>query len=246
VIGVDKGQLASSAKALFGQDLVFEEYYRKFVHRDVSLQVSSQPMKEKFCRKLVEEYLSNEAFEKKKRFSHAKHDDYRADDIVDLCIAFSLNARQIHDFFRTTAHVFSTTVKSTSYLLWGWQIGTFFMTALSIKNRKLYDQIGSSEISLVEFTTFLKELHLFDNTKGYDFGWAALLYLGIFHEQPLENLKQEFEKLGIWDPTNKAKDDFQIELNNSSSAFGRSLRPHDPVFSKIYQTLEGLRTFAGK
>ena len=61
VIGVDKGQLASSAKALFGQELVFDEYYRKFAHRNVNLPVKSQLMTEKFCQKIVAEYLSPEA-----------------------------------------------------------------------------------------------------------------------------------------------------------------------------------------
>jgi nucleoside-triphosphatase THEP1 len=84
VLGVDKNQLASSAKALFGQQLVFDEYYRKFSNRDVNLMVKSQPMTERFCRKLVEEYLSQEAFERKGRFPHFKHDSYRTDDIVDL------------------------------------------------------------------------------------------------------------------------------------------------------------------
>ena len=100
VIGVDKNQLASSAKALFGQQLVFDEYYRKFAHRDVSLPVKSQPMTEQFCRKLVAEYFSDEAFGRKNRFPYAKLDDYRREDIVELGVAFSLNARQIHEFLR--------------------------------------------------------------------------------------------------------------------------------------------------
>jgi hypothetical protein len=243
VIGVDKIQLASSAKVLFGQQLVFDEYYRKFAHRDVSLPVKSQPMTEHFCRKLIEEYLSEEAFGKKNRFPYAKHDRYSTDNIVNLCIAFSLNARQIHELFRITAHVLSTTKKSDSHLLWGWQIGTFFMTALSIKNRDLYDRIGHREISLSEFTTFLKGLTLFSEAIR-SFWWAALLYLGVFSDQPLDKLEQEFQKLGVWDSSNQREGAFQDELKRFYEAFSILGRDYGPVFAKIYEKLEGLRTFA--
>jgi hypothetical protein len=243
VLGVDKNQLASSAKALFGQQLVFDEYYRKFSNRDVNLMVKSQPMTERFCRKLVEEYLSQEAFERKGRFPHFKHDSYRTDDIVDLCIAFSLNARQIHELFRITAHILSTTTKTNSYLRWGWHIGTFFMTALSIKDRGLYDQIGNREISLSEFTTFLKKLILFKQSKRR--WWAELLYLGVFSNQPPDKLEREFQELGAWDSSDNKEGTFQADLNKfGESAFSSFWdKEDDPVFPKIYQTLEGLRTF---
>jgi len=244
VIGVDKNQLASSAKALFGQDIVFDEYYRKFAHRDVNLPVKSQPMTEHFCRKLVEEYLSEEAFGKKNRFYYAEHDQSRTDDIVELCIAFSMNARQIHEFFRITAYVLSTNVKANTHLLWGWQIGTFFMTALSINNRGLYDLIGNGEISLSEFTTSLKKLSLFNDSKYDTFLWAKLLYLGAFSDQPLEKLEKQFQELGVWDPSDKEEGAFQNELNRFGKAFSSRGRNQEPVFSKIYKTLEGLRTFA--
>ncbi len=246
VIGVDKGQLASSAKALFGQELVFDEYYRKFAHRNVNLPVKSKPMTERFCRKVVGEYLSKEAFEKRDRFSYAEHDNYCTDGIVNLCIAFSLNARQIKEFLRITAHVLSSTVKQNSHLLWGWQYGTFFMSTLSIKNRGLYDRIGSREISLSEFTTFLKKLSLFNEENRHVFRWAPLLYLGTFNDQPLEKLEQEFKELGAWDPSDKEEGAFKKELSSFDKAFSDWGGDYDPVFSEIYQMLERLRTFASK
>jgi len=246
VIGVDKNQLASSAKAMFGQKLDFDEYYRKFAHRDVSLQVKSQPMIEQFCRKLVEEYLSQEAFGKKNRFPCAKHDNYRTDDILDLCIAFSLNARQMHEFFRITAHVLSTTIEPKSHLLRGWEIGAFFMAALSIKNRRLYDRIGRREISLSEFTTFLKKLTLFQKREHRAFWWAALLYLGAFNDQPLQKLEQKFQELGVWDPSDKEEGALQNELSRFGRAFSSWGEDYGPIFAKIYQVLEELRTFESK
>ena len=246
VIGVDKIQLASSAKALFGQDLVFEEYYRKYAHRNVNLPVKSQPMTEHFCRALVKEYLSQEAFERKKRFRFFKHDNDRTDDIVSLCISFSLNARQIHELFRIATHVLSTTKESSSYKIRGWYVGTFFMTALSIKNRDLYDRIGSKEISLSEFTTFLKGSTLFTDDKKNGFRWAALLYLGTFGNQSFNNLEKEFQKLGVWDSSKKDEDHFDAKLAVFYEAFTNSSEIRKQPFSEIYETLEGLKTFAEK
>ncbi len=241
VIGVDKNQLASSAKALFGQELIFDEYYRKFSYRDISLPVKSQPMIKHFCQQLVNEYLSDAAFKKKNRFSYAQHNISREDNIVELCITFSINARQMHEFFRIVAHVFSITKKSDTILLWGWQIGVFFMTAISIKNRRIYDQIGRDEISLSEFTAFLKKHPLFSD-KEHGLWWAALLYLGHFRDQPLDLLEKEFQTLGIWNPDSKNETTFQDQLNELSVAYGR-IRSNKSIFSEIYQIIESLRTF---
>ena len=37
ILAVDKAHLESSVKSLYGSDINFPEYYRKFVHRNVSL-----------------------------------------------------------------------------------------------------------------------------------------------------------------------------------------------------------------
>jgi hypothetical protein len=120
------------------------------------------------------------------------------------------------------------------------------MTVLSIENRDLYDQIGSRKISLSEFTTFLKKLILFNKGDSKAFWWAALLYLGEFSDQPRDKLEQEFQKLGVWDSSNKKEGAFQDELNRYGGAFSSWGEDNDPVFSEIYQTLEGLKTFAEK
>ena len=137
------------------------------------------------------------------------------------------------------------TEKNNSTLLWGWQIGTYFMSALSINNRDLYDRIGNREITPSEFTEFLKPLTLFHESSIADgHWWAALLYIGAFGDQK-DKLEPEFRKLGVWDPSNKEEGAFQKELSSFGRAFSRFSRD-DPVFSKIYQTLEGLKTFASE
>ena len=245
VLGVDKRQLASSVKSLFGHELDFDEYYRKFAHRNVTLPVKSQDMTERFCKQLVYEYFSDEAFKKRERFPYIAHDQQRAEDIVELCTAFSLNARQIHEIFRITSHVLSATAKQQSRLLWGWHIGAFFMTILSMKNNDLYHQIGQEVISLEDFTAYLKKIGLCRGIKGSRLWWANLLYLGAFGEESPKKLEPQFTSLGVWDASNENEGSFEEQLARSRGAYSE-WRETGKVFSKIYNVLEGLKTFAEK
>jgi len=246
VLGVDKKQLASSVRALFGHELDFDEYYRKFAHRNVTLPVKSQETTEHFCRQLVNEYFSDEAFKKKKRFAYIAHDQYRTEDVVELCTAFSLNARQIHELFRITSHVFSAAVEQRSRLLWGWQLGAFFMTALSMKYDDIYHRVGQKTILLEEFTEFLKNLGLCKGDNRDGFLWANLLYLGVFREESLEKLEQEFRSLGVWDESSQNEGAFQSQFNRGIAAYHQHGLEARQVFSQIYSILEGLKTFAEK
>jgi hypothetical protein len=243
-LGVDKKQLASSAKALFGQDLDFDEYYRKFAHRNITLSVKSPSKIESFCGELVKEYLTEEAFSKKNRFSYAQHDSYRTNEIVDLCMTFSMNARQIHEFFRIAAHLFSMGKKPNAHLSWGWHIGVFFMVAISITKPHIYDKIGKIKIPISEFTQFLKPLKLFNKEKDerYTIFWAFLLYIGPFGNNPNISLQREFQNLGICDPS-ESKENFREKLNQFTHGLSTWGRGRDPIFADIYRRLEELRTF---
>ncbi len=243
VLGVDKVQLASSAKALFGNDLEFNEYYRKFAHRNASLPVKSPEMINKFCIKLINEYLSLDAFKKRNRFSYIKQDQYRKENIATLCKRFSLNARQMHELFRISAHIFSITKESNSFLLWGWHIGVLFMTTLSIKDRIFYLRIGQKNVTLQGFTSFLKKNIFSQGVDRYGFWWAAVLYLGMFSVDSKKNFKNEFIKLGVWDESSQDEEAFKKELNKFFGAYDFVGMGTKPAFYEIYEKLEELKTF---
>ena len=241
VLGVDKKQLASSAKCLFGQELDFDEYYRKFAHRNVMLPVKSPPVTARFCRALAQDYFSQKAFAERKRFSYIKHDQYCEDNIVELCNAFSLNARQIHELFRIASHVFSATQKPDSHLTWGFHVATLFMATLCVKNHTMYHRIGRREMSIEEFTTFLNESRLCATGDG--FWWAALLYVGAFGDENVDKLKDAFIQLGVWDASKDEEEAFQEELRRFLPAYSSWHGPRH-FFFDIYTVLEDLKAFA--
>jgi predicted KAP-like P-loop ATPase len=55
ILAADRQQLANSAKTAFGPDLDFEEYYRKFIHREITL----PPISNSGYSKLVSAYVSH-------------------------------------------------------------------------------------------------------------------------------------------------------------------------------------------
>ena len=120
------------------------------------------------------------------------------------------------------------------------------MTALSIKMPEFYERIGKREISLSEFTGLLKPLSLFKNNKHSSSWWAKLFYFGVFGDQPSGKVEQAFEELGVWDPSGEEEGAFQKKWSKFRESFGHIGRDGSSVFSKIYQTLEGLRTFASR
>ncbi len=242
VLGVDRSQLASSAKALFGHELDFDEYYRKFAHRNVNLPVKGKTVAERFCTALVNEYLSKPAFEKRGRFSHVNQDQHATESLVELCTAFSLNARQVHEVLRVAAHVFSASKETQSHLLWGWHASTLFMAVLYVKKNDFYHRIGRREVSFEQFTTFLVESGLCKEKRLGSFWWAAVLYLGAFGPKSVARMEAEFKKLGVWEHSADDKDAFQKELSGFQGAYGRFGDVH--VFSEIHSKLEGLRAFA--
>ena len=117
------------------------------------------------------------------------------------------------------------------------------MTALSFKNRNLYDKIGHKDILLPEFTSFLKQLMLFSKSEINRLYGTALLYIGVFGNQQFVDLEREFQNLGIWDSSGKEEGAFEKQFDGVGRNFSQWGDLSEPVFPKIYERLEGLRTF---
>ena len=246
VLGVDKSQLESSAKAMFGSGLNFDEYYRKFAQRNISLPVKSEGIVKLFSRNLIDEYFSEEVYKERGLWSYAQYEPNRINDISNLCVVFNLNARQIHECFRISAHTLSGVSKREAYMLWGWQMATFFMVCLSIKEETFYNRIGNRDISLKDFTASIKDLMFSANMDKSCSRWAQLIYIGAFTNQPWADFESEFEQIGAGNVSNNPGINFESKLDSfSKSVYGSSVMDYGrkTIFSEIYEILEGVRTF---
>ena len=150
----------------------------------------------------------------------------------------------MHELFRTAAHAFSATSKTSSHLLWGWHVTALFMATLMLKNEQLYHRMGRKDVSLEDFTRDVGSLPLWTSDGRHGFWWAALLYLGAFGNEPMKKLEREFQSLGVWNPSGREEKAFEREIGCFSDAYGHWGDTQGGVFGEVYEVIEGLKTFA--
>lgn len=148
VLAVDKAQLESSAKALFGVGMNFPEYYRKFAHRNVHLPAPSAPA----LRRLAEHFVTTVVVSdgEFKRASMLKVAE-RMDDIVEVITAMNLSPRKVREVFRIIGHLNACPPEKSRTLLDGFGTGGILMAAMSIGLPSLYDLVGSGRAEAKDF-----------------------------------------------------------------------------------------------
>lgn len=154
ILAVDRHQLENSAKTAFGPNLNFDEYYRKFVHREVILPHPSEPHFRRLASKYVDHYLRRDDL----RHCYADIDTYRIDNIASLIEALKLTPRQIQEVFRVLGHVFETSKENEGRLLWCIGLGTIAMAAFKVGMPRIYHLLGSGDFAPGEAYDFLNDL----------------------------------------------------------------------------------------
>ncbi|VGO16714.1 hypothetical protein PDESU_05305 [Pontiella desulfatans] len=221
VLGVDKHHLASSVKSMFGQDLKFEEYYRKYAHRNVSLPVHVVSKQDKFCSKMMIEYFSPNAFAVKSKSSFAEFDRSMATVGMELYKGLPLNARQLHEFARVVTHAIAVAHDSNSgRMMWGFKYGTLFLVGLSMVDEGMYHRLGKGHLPIGEMTNWLEEKNLGNaDGKRRRFWWASLIFLGAYCNVGNEVLMTEFKALGSWSEDDGDQEAFDQKLQEYRKAY---------------------------
>lgn len=154
IIAADRTQLQNSAKTAFGADLDFDEYLRKFIHRETSLPPISISNYDRLARKYVEHYLERTDL----RFCYMKIDSAVVDRSIELLSALKLTPRQIQEVFRLLGHTLATTEENQGKLMWCLGVGTLLMAALRVGNPRLFSLAGTQQLQPEEGYQFLKDL----------------------------------------------------------------------------------------
>lgn len=168
ILAADRQQLENSAKTAFGQNLDFEEYYRKFIHREITLPKISETGYKRLASKYVTYYLEREG----KRHCFMKFDHCRVENISELIGALKLTPRQIQEVFRILGHIFSTTEEQKGRLLWCLGVGSIVMAALKVGDPKIFHLLGAQQMETQEAVSYLNSL-----LKTTDIEWWFLLLL---------------------------------------------------------------------
>jgi len=168
ILASDRQQLENSAKTAFGPDLDFEEYYRKFVHREVSLPPISKTGYKNLATTYVEYYLQRDGL----RNCFMKLDSYGVENITELVGALMMTPRQIQETFRILGHVFETSEENRGRLRWCLAVGSVAMAAFKVSNPKVFHLLGNQEFEPVEALNFLSNLF-----EGRNINWWFTLFL---------------------------------------------------------------------
>ena len=227
LLAADRQHLENSAKTAFGADLDFDEYYRKFVHREVSLPEISNLNYQKIASKYVKLYLESEG----KRNCFMKLDSSRVDNIVELIGGLNLTPRQIQEVFRILGHILETSEEKKGQLRWCIAVGSILMAVLKIANHRIFSLLGTQQLSPEEAFEF------FNNqiSDTYTDWWFTLCLTGgglkVEEDEKPENI---MKKVGLLNEDNKVN---QIsELGQWFSGWGHiSTNKLTQVYDKIEQ-----------
>ena len=154
VLAADRQQLENSAKEAFGADLDFEEYYRKFIHREGSLPEIS----EENYTKLVQEYVGFYLHQEGSRICFMKLDYERLANISRLVSALKLTPRQIQEVFRILGHLLETTEEKRGKLLWKLAVISILMAALKVGESEVFDRLGNQKLEPREAIKYFMDL----------------------------------------------------------------------------------------
>lgn len=168
ILAADRKQLENFAKTAFGPDLDFEEYFRKFIHREVVL----PPISDEGYRKLASVYVGYYLERKDLRHCIMELSSHRTKNIVELIAALRLTPRQIQEVFRTLGHVLEATEEKQGRLPWCIAVGTIAMAALRIGNVKAFEQLSAGQYDPDEARDLLTDLLGSDHVD-----WWFMLFL---------------------------------------------------------------------
>lgn len=175
VLAIDYNQLSSSTKALYGNSMKFEDYFRKFSHRTIRLPDPDANTFNSFIHQYVNRYVAIEG----KRMSALPHNGLRTS-ICLLAKAFRLNPRQLQEAFRVMGHVSEVqNSNSSGQLMWNLANATILLCIIRSGDFELYEKIKDETLSHDEIAAELKR-RLGKNDAQF---WIAIFLSGVW---PLE------------------------------------------------------------
>lgn len=153
VLSIDYEHLQSSAKSLFGHDLAFPEYLRKFVQRTFKLPAITTEGYEKLSDFYVERFIEIVG----KRVSLIQTERV-AKRIKELAAGLRMTPRQLQESFRIIGHVASGDEERRGTLYWCISTGVVLMSLLKVSRPQVYDYIGTGSEDHVTVGEMLKSL----------------------------------------------------------------------------------------
>lgn len=238
VLAVDEAQLKSATTVLFGEALVFSEYYRKFSQRTINLPGADKVGLSKLSRDYVRRYLQAEA----KRWCIYESQTDLVEHIVTLLVGMKLHPRQIQEVFRILGHALSMSEGRNMRLSsWTFGVAILYMGALRVANREAYNQLGLGMLSVEKLAELLKPLDEGDDNGEW---WFQVLVTGMKRDENWENsVVKELVRNGWIEKSAEQNFDVQNALAQFNQSWGGRYGSQNFGLNRVYQHIERLTNF---
>lgn len=222
ILAADRQQLEVSAKTAFGEKLDFEEYLRKFVHREVSLPSPERDDYNRISQHYVGQFFSLEGV----RFPRGIISDSVLVKSTDLVQSLRLTPRQAKEMFRIVGHLQGADQETKGEAPWMMMVVTFAMAAFRVSNQEIFDKIGSSSYNFQEVYNCFVDIRISDPVWWF----SVFAFSGSIKISRDLKLSVIYKKLGI------AQDDDDFR-ENFAMRFGQDHRGRMGIAQNVFQRI---------
>ena len=226
VLAVDYDHLGNSARSLYGSDLKFPEYFRKFVQRSFELPEPPENRRPRFYQELTTFYLDDQQL----RFTRFDQSNVR-ENIPELLKCFRPTARQTVDFFRILGHLSSVPERPKGPMYVGYGLGMALMVCLKVSEKNVYHEIGNGGRSDTKILTLFHKA-FGDTDEGR---WWAGVYLGGFEE--IRETPQIMRTAGFFLPENDEGESLNSLIHSQHNLWGPHTQDRYPQFYRMIESI---------
>lgn len=226
VLAFDKKQLENSARHAFGSHLNFDEYLRKFIHREIPLPKVSNHSD------FITQYLGSVMEKQGIRRTSVKSVQDLEQRVTELVEASFITPRQVQDMVRQVAYVLQS-YKEEVIIRWPYAAIASLLAVLKVSKPKIYDDIKSKKMSLNDMFEFIKHFTLTRNKSW----WLTLLVSANATATKKHDVICSYIQENI--PKDEQSDWFPHDIAAFDSQWGYFSEESNKLF-EIKETLDGL------
>ena len=194
LIAVNREQIEMTCKCLYGENLDFEGYYRKFFKMEIDL-----PDPYKGAQRLVDNLIkkTNVKFDKE-----LDHRDHRINTSYLSCKIFNLSLREVETFIRIFEMIAGDSNHQDPPLIWSYMDCYSFFICLYLKDRKTFKKILNGNFTVDDFFQFVDEKNInyrFNERPSIEFhnnlllGIVAYSFIKQRTTEDIEKVKTKFK-----------------------------------------------------
>lgn len=224
IIAADRNHLENSAKTAFGQQLDFEEYYRKFIHREVTL----PPISESGYKKLISHYISYYLEREGSRFCFLELDSTCSSYLSEFIGGLKLTPRQTQDVFRILGHIFDTSEDKRGKLRWCLGLASIAMASLKVGKPDIFESISLGKNKPEDIANILTQI-----VEKNSVEWWFKLFLtgGAIEIKENEKVEDILKHVGLMNGEDNSYS--RVDLHQWFSSWGRNYDDQNK-FNEIY------------